>query len=75
MRSLLQFAAWPPTPLELTEKLEQLRALEHGMNIYLMALTQAPPAGVDTPQDLERMRSSVDGAAGQARPAGIKSEG
>ncbi len=75
VRSLLQFAAWPPTPLELAEKLEQLRALEHGMSIYLLELAQAPPAGVDTPQDLERMRSSVDRAAGQARPAGIKSEG
>ena len=73
VRSLLQFAAWPPTPLEITEKLEQLRALEHGMSIYLLALAQAPPAGVDTPRDLERVRSSVDRAAGQPRPAGIRS--
>jgi 3-deoxy-manno-octulosonate cytidylyltransferase (CMP-KDO synthetase) len=57
VRSLLQFAAWPPTPLETTEKLEQLRALEHGMHIHLMTLTHAPPAGVDTPADLERVRA------------------
>jgi 3-deoxy-manno-octulosonate cytidylyltransferase (CMP-KDO synthetase) len=57
VRSLLQFAAWPPTPLEMAEKLEQLRALEHGMSIYLLALAQVPPAGVDTPEDLERVRS------------------
>jgi 3-deoxy-manno-octulosonate cytidylyltransferase (CMP-KDO synthetase) len=56
VRSLLQFSAWPPTPLEETEKLEQLRALEHGMRIHLVALTEPPPAGVDTPRDLERVR-------------------
>jgi 3-deoxy-manno-octulosonate cytidylyltransferase (CMP-KDO synthetase) len=58
VRSLLEFAAWPPTALEVTEKLEQLRALEHGMNIHLVALTQPPPAGVDTPEDLERVRAA-----------------
>jgi 3-deoxy-manno-octulosonate cytidylyltransferase (CMP-KDO synthetase) len=56
VRSLLEFAAWPPTSLELTEKLEQLRALDHGMKIHLVALTEAPPAGVDTREDLERVR-------------------
>lgn len=56
VRTLLEFAAWPPTALEATEKLEQLRALEHGMSIHLVALAEAPPAGVDTPRDLERVR-------------------
>ena len=59
VRSLLQFAAWPPTPLETTEKLEQLRALEHGMHIHLVALAHSPPAGVDTPEDLERVRGAL----------------
>ncbi|HEY2633066.1 MAG TPA: 3-deoxy-manno-octulosonate cytidylyltransferase [Steroidobacteraceae bacterium] len=59
VRSLLKFAAWPPTPLEETEKLEQLRALEHGMRIHLLALAEAPPAGVDTPEDLERVRACL----------------
>ena len=59
VRSLLQFAAWPPTPLETTEKLEQLRALEHGMHIHLVTLAEAPPAGVDTPADLERVRAAL----------------
>jgi 3-deoxy-manno-octulosonate cytidylyltransferase (CMP-KDO synthetase) len=59
VKSLLQFAAWPPTPLETTEKLEQLRALEYGMSIYLLALSAVPPAGVDTPEDLERVRASL----------------
>jgi 3-deoxy-manno-octulosonate cytidylyltransferase (CMP-KDO synthetase) len=57
VKSLLTFAAWPPTPLELTEKLEQLRALEHGMSIHLLKLAEPPPAGVDTPEDLERVRA------------------
>ena len=59
VRSLLQLAAWPPTPLEMTEKLEQLRALEHGMHIHLVTLAQSPPAGIDTPADLERARSQL----------------
>ena len=56
VRSLLEFAATPPTPLELAEKLEQLRALETGMRIHLMELGEPPALGVDTPQDLERVR-------------------
>jgi 3-deoxy-manno-octulosonate cytidylyltransferase (CMP-KDO synthetase) len=59
VRTLLQFASWPPTPLEETEKLEQLRALENGMRIHLVALSEAPPAGVDTPEDLERVRAQL----------------
>jgi 3-deoxy-manno-octulosonate cytidylyltransferase (CMP-KDO synthetase) len=55
--SLLRFAGWPPTPLEMAEKLEQLRALEHGMHIHLVALPTVPPAGVDTPEDLDRVRA------------------
>lgn len=56
VRSLLEFASLPPTSLELTEKLEQLRALDHGMKIHLVALTEAPPVGVDTQGDLDRVR-------------------
>jgi 3-deoxy-manno-octulosonate cytidylyltransferase (CMP-KDO synthetase) len=56
VRSLLQFSAWTPTELEATERLEQLRALEHGMHIHLVT-GPAPPAGVDTPEDLERVRA------------------
>ncbi len=59
VRSLLQFASWAPTPLEETEKLEQLRALEHGMHIHLVELNEAPPPGVDTPEDLERVRAGA----------------
>jgi 3-deoxy-manno-octulosonate cytidylyltransferase (CMP-KDO synthetase) len=66
VRSLLQFAAWPPTPLEMTEKLEQLRALEHGMHIQLVTLSESPPAGVDTPEDLERVRSVLQKSSSAA---------
>jgi 3-deoxy-manno-octulosonate cytidylyltransferase (CMP-KDO synthetase) len=44
---LMQFAAWKPTPLELTEKLEQLRALEHGRSIYVLKVARATH-GIDT---------------------------
>jgi 3-deoxy-manno-octulosonate cytidylyltransferase (CMP-KDO synthetase) len=44
---LLQFSSWPPTPLESTEKLEQLRALEHGRSIYVLAVDRATH-GIDT---------------------------
>jgi 3-deoxy-manno-octulosonate cytidylyltransferase (CMP-KDO synthetase) len=57
VRSLLQFAGWPPGVLETAEKLEQLRALERGMQIQTVTLIKSPPGGVDTPQDLERVRS------------------
>ena len=62
VHSLLKFAAWPPTSLETCEKLEQLRALEYGMAIHLTALDHAPPGGVDTPEDLERVRAALRGA-------------
>ncbi len=52
---LATFAALPPTPLEQTESLEQLRALEHGYRIG-MARVETAPIGVDTPDDLERVR-------------------
>ena len=60
VRSLRQFTGCAPTPLEQAEKLEQLRALEHGMSIYCLALERAPPGGVDTPADLERVRALLE---------------
>jgi 3-deoxy-manno-octulosonate cytidylyltransferase (CMP-KDO synthetase) len=57
VQSLLEFAGWPPSPLESIEKLEQLRALENGMRIHVLALDAAPPAGVDSLEDLERVRA------------------
>ena len=45
----------PPSPLELQEKLEQLRALEAGMRIDV-TIADTVPRGVDTPADLETTR-------------------
>lgn len=53
---LRRFAALPPTPLEQTESLEQLRALEHGFAIVVHIAPEPFPAGVDTAEDLERVR-------------------
>ena len=53
--ALESFVALPPSPLELREKLEQLRALEAGMRIAV-ARVDATPLSVDTPADLERAR-------------------
>ena len=55
---LLAFAALPQTPLERAEGLEQLRALEHGHRIRTVETT-ADTIGVDTPEDLERVRHAV----------------
>jgi 3-deoxy-manno-octulosonate cytidylyltransferase (CMP-KDO synthetase) len=53
--ALERFVSMPPSPLEVREKLEQLRALEHGMRIEV-TLVDTVPLGVDTPADLERAR-------------------
>jgi 3-deoxy-manno-octulosonate cytidylyltransferase (CMP-KDO synthetase) len=55
---LQRFAALPPTPLERTETLEQLRALEHGVRIRVL-VTPQPSLGVDTPADLERFAAQL----------------
>jgi 3-deoxy-manno-octulosonate cytidylyltransferase (CMP-KDO synthetase) len=52
---LLRLASLPPTPLEERERLEQLRALEYGIRIRVV-ITDHPSIGVDTPEDLERVR-------------------
>jgi len=60
---LLRLAALPPSPLEQRERLEQLRALEHGIAIGVVEWTAAGPViEVDTEDDLERARAAMDGA-------------
>jgi 3-deoxy-manno-octulosonate cytidylyltransferase (CMP-KDO synthetase) len=54
--ALRAFTSEPPTPLEKIEKLEQLRFLESGRRIVMARATEFIPAGVDTPDDLLRVR-------------------
>jgi len=56
---LLQFAGWPRTPLEQAESLEQLRVLEHGFRIRTV-VTPYESIGVDTPDDLTRVRAALE---------------
>ena len=53
--TLLDLSRRQPTPLERTEALEQLRALENGIPIRVLDVPRAAP-GVDTPEDVERVR-------------------
>lgn len=54
---LRSFPALPQAPTEALEALEQLRALWHGHRIAVHVSASAPGPGVDTPQDLERVRA------------------
>jgi len=60
-QALLVLASLDPTPLERAESLEQLRALEHGIRIRVVQ-TDYSPIGVDTPDDLARVRAALDPA-------------
>jgi 3-deoxy-manno-octulosonate cytidylyltransferase (CMP-KDO synthetase) len=54
---LQSFPNLPPAPIETGEALEQLRALWHGYKIAVHITPEAPGPGVDTPEDLERVRA------------------
>jgi 3-deoxy-manno-octulosonate cytidylyltransferase (CMP-KDO synthetase) len=66
---LLRLAALPQSPLEQAESLEQLRALEHGIRIRAVE-TQYDSIGVDTPDDLERVRHACLAVARGAEAGG-----
>ncbi len=54
---LRRFPSLEPAPIEQTESLEQLRVLWHGERIAVHVAAHAPGPGVDTPEDLERVRA------------------
>ena len=56
---LRAFVHWPPAALETTEMLEQLRALWNGARIHVAEACAPAPVGVDTPEDLARLRERV----------------
>ena len=51
------FIQWPAGHLEMLEKLEQLRAMENGVRIHVANACEKIPAGVDTQEDLDRVRA------------------
>ena len=57
---LRAFTSLSPAPIELAESLEQLRALWYGYKIQIVQSHEAPPAGVDTPEDLYRAQQKWD---------------
>jgi len=54
---LKQYGQLAPAPIEQWESLEQLRALWHGFHIHVIECAHPPQAGVDTPDDLARVRA------------------
>ena len=54
---LKQFPLLPQAPVEIIEALEQMRAMWHGHHIAVHVTPRAPGPGVDTPEDLQRVRS------------------
>ncbi|MEJ8822903.1 3-deoxy-manno-octulosonate cytidylyltransferase [Variovorax humicola] len=54
-----QFPSLPPAPVESLEALEQLRAMWHGHRIAVHVSDHAPGPGVDTPEDLVRVRARI----------------
>jgi len=57
---LRRFGQLATSPLERRESLEQLRALWHGYPIQVVSIDHPPAPGVDTPEDLERVRRMFD---------------
>ncbi|WP_444678064.1 3-deoxy-manno-octulosonate cytidylyltransferase [Halomonas sp. E19] len=56
-----EYRHWAPSALEQLEQLEQLRALQHGHAIQVALAAEPNPAGVDTPEDLARVRALLAG--------------
>jgi 3-deoxy-manno-octulosonate cytidylyltransferase (CMP-KDO synthetase) len=56
--ALLQFVKWKPTPLERAESLEQLRALENGVNVHVLITAKGSP-GIDTPADAKALEQKL----------------
>jgi 3-deoxy-manno-octulosonate cytidylyltransferase (CMP-KDO synthetase) len=63
--ALLRWVSLPPTPLEQAEKLEQLRALYHGIRIGVAHLDEAALPGIDTADDLRRAEAHWHAYQGQ----------
>jgi len=62
--TLLQFVGWKPSPLERSESLEQLRALENGVKVHVLVTATGSP-GVDTPEDAAALEQKLARAKGR----------
>jgi 3-deoxy-manno-octulosonate cytidylyltransferase (CMP-KDO synthetase) len=71
---LLRFVSLPPTPLELSESLEQLRVLEHGYPVYMVPVAE-DSISVDTEEDLLVAEKLIREAQGTGLPAGSGGRG
>jgi 3-deoxy-manno-octulosonate cytidylyltransferase (CMP-KDO synthetase) len=58
---LEQFVSWPPSPLEVTESLEQLRALENGAPVHVV-VTEHDSPGIDTPEQARDLEAILPGS-------------
>lgn len=59
---LKEYVTWSAAPTEMAESLEQLRALWKGHGIHVDITRETPPAGVDTQEDLDRVRAHMEAA-------------
>lgn len=55
--TLNRYVKWSQVPLEVAERLEQLRAMGHGVRIHMQEALEKMPAGVDTQEDLDAVRA------------------
>ena len=67
---LLRFAGWSPTPLEVAEKLEQLRALEHGVRLFVMRVARATQ-GIDTAEQYMGFVERYKGKGSSLETSGV----
>ncbi|MFY0992700.1 3-deoxy-manno-octulosonate cytidylyltransferase [Halomonas sp. C05BenzN] len=68
---LADYRGWSPSPLERLEQLEQLRALHHGHAIQVALARVGHPAGVDTEEDLARVRALMSADVGNPSEGGV----
>ena len=72
--ALLRFVKWKPTPREKVESLEQLRALENGVNVHVLVTKHGSP-GVDTPADAKIVAASLRRGAAQKKNTATQRRG
>jgi len=63
VKLLNDFVRWAPSPIEQRESLEQLRAMWYGARIHVANADEAVPGGVDTDDDLQRLREHLSGVS------------